>query len=72
MARFLVQSKASGRYLVPAADGGDPQWLFDLKKVGPGVVPSLEHATQLVEDWCDVDDFPQVVDLDRIGTPQDY
>lgn len=70
--RYLVQSKSSGRFLVPSPETGEPEWSLDLKKVGPGVVPTFEQAVQLVEDWCDVDDLPQVVDLDRLGTPQDY
>lgn len=70
--RYLVQSKSTGRFLVPSADDGQPQWSFDLKKAGVGVVPELERAVQLVEDWCDVDDLPQIIDLDRLGTAQDY
>ena len=69
--RLLVQSKSTGRFLVPNVDG-EPEWTHDLRKAGTGVVPDFEHAAGLVEDWCDVDDLPQIVDLDRIGTPADY
>lgn len=70
--RYIVQSKNTGRFLVPSADDGQPEWTFDLKKAGRGVVPEIERCLQLVEDWCDVDDLPQIIDLDRLGTPNDY
>lgn len=70
--RLLVQSKSTGRFLVPSQDGGEPEWTHDLRRAGAGVVPDVEHAVQLVQDWTDVDDLPQIVDLERLGTSNDY
>jgi hypothetical protein len=72
MPRYIVQSKSTGRLLVPSSDDGQPEWTLDLKKAGVGVVPEIDRAVQLVEDWCDVDDLPQIIDLDRLGTQDDY
>jgi hypothetical protein len=69
--RLLVQSKSTGLFLIPNPEG-EPEWTRDLRRVGCGVVLSIEHAAQLVEDWTDVDDLPQVIDLDRLGTVNDY
>jgi hypothetical protein len=70
--RLVVQSKATGFVLIPSGDGGEPEWTNDLKRIGAGVVPDFEHAAQLVEDHTDFEHVPQIVDLDRIGTVDDY
>jgi hypothetical protein len=70
--RLVVQSKATGFVLIPSMDGGEPEWTNDLKRIGAGVVPDMEHAVQLVEDHTDFEHVPQIVDLDRIGTANDY
>lgn len=71
MARLLIQSLATGKFLVPGEDG-QPEWVTSLRVVGCGVFPELDRAVQLIEDWCESDDMPQVVDLDRLGTSNDY
>ena len=70
MARLLIQSKATGCFLVPSSDG-EPGWSNDLKKAGGGVVADMDQVAQLVEDWCEFEDFPQVIDLDKLGTSLD-
>lgn len=46
-------------------------WFVSLREAGGGVVPDVEAAMQLIED-LDFDDAPQVVDLDILGTANDY
>lgn len=70
MSRYLVQSLATGAFLVPG-DDGEPVWARSLKTSGCGVFPELDRALQLVEDWCDSDDKPQIIDLDILGTIND-
>jgi hypothetical protein len=72
MARLLVQSLTTGRFLCPSADGGEPGWVSSLREAGGGVVSDIETAHQLVQDNCDPDDAPQLIDLDRLGTANDY
>lgn len=63
---------ATGAFLCPANDGGDPEWIPSLRNAGGGVCFDLEAVDQLITDHCDFDDRPQVVDLDRLGTSLDY
>lgn len=70
--RLLVQDVTSGRFLVPSLDGGEPEWTNDLRKAGGGVFTDPEQAIQLVEDNMDFGHQLQVVDLDRLGTVNDY
>ncbi len=70
--RLLIQSQNSGRFLCPNLDDGQPEWVASLKCAGGGVVFDLESAHQLVQDWCEAEDFPQLIDLDRLGTESDY
>ena len=70
--RLLIQSKPTGHFLAPSLDDGQPGWVASLKDAGGGVVFDVESAHQLVEDWCEPDDFPQLIDLDRLGTASDY
>lgn len=71
--RLLIQSASTGRYLCPALDGGEPVWVPLLRDAGGGVVADLESAHQLVQDNCDLfEDLPVLVDLDRLGTADDY
>jgi hypothetical protein len=70
--RLLVQSLATGRFLVPSLEDGQPVWVVSLREAGGGVVDDPESAQQLVQDCCDFDDEPTVVDLDRLGTSNDY
>lgn len=72
MPRFLIQSKASGRFLCPALDGGEPVWVVSLREAGGGVITDIEAVHQLVEDNCEFEDEPILIDLDRLGTENDY
>jgi hypothetical protein len=71
MPRFVIQSAATGRFLTADPDGGEPCG-FLLQQAGGGVTDDMERIAQLVGDYCEPDDFPQVVDLDRLGTANDY
>lgn len=53
-------------------DEGDPRWVVSLTEAGGGVLDDLERCKQIIEDHCDFDDLPHIVDLDRIGTANDY
>lgn len=70
--RLLVQSLTTGRFLAPSLDDGQPEWVASLREAGGGVVGDMDAAIQLVEDNCDPEDRPQIIDLDRLGTVNDY
>ena len=70
--RLLIQSQSTGRFLAPSLEDGQPGWVASLKEAGGGVVRDVESARQLVQDWCEPEDLPQLVDLDRLGTEADY
>lgn len=70
--RLIVQSLITGRFLCPDADGGEPVWVRSLREAGGGVVSDVEMAAQLLIDNTDSDDHAQVIDLDRLGTANDY
>ncbi len=72
MARLLVQSSSTGRFLAPSLEDGSPVWVVSLREAGGGVVADIEAAHQLVADHCDFDDQPILIDLDRLGTVNDY
>jgi hypothetical protein len=72
MARLLIQSAATGRFLCPSLEDGQPGWVASLREAGGGVVADVEAAHQLVQEWCEVDDMPILIDLDRLGTFNDY
>lgn len=70
--RLLIQSQSTGRFLAPSIEDGQPEWVSSLKEAGGGVVFDIEVAHQLMQDWCDLEDIPQIIDLDRLGTADDY
>lgn len=72
MARLLIQSRSTGRFLAPSLTDGQPEWVVSLREAGGGLVKDLETAHQLVQEWCEPDDQPQLIDLDRVGTADDY
>lgn len=72
MARWLIQSLETGAFLVPDLEDGSPGWVSGLREAGGGVVAELEEAIQLMQDNCDMDDMPVLIDLDRLGTAIDY
>lgn len=70
--RLLIQSMDTGRFLAPSADGGEPVWVSSLREAGGGVLSDAEAAAQLLQDHCDYEDQAIVIDLDRLGTVNDY
>lgn len=70
--RLLIQSQSTLRFLCPSLDGGEPVWVSSLREAGGGVVSDVETAVQLVEDNCEFEDQPILIDLDRLGTANDY
>lgn len=70
--RLLIQSLATGRFLAPSLQDGQPEWVASLREAGGGVVRDHESAVQLVQDNTDADDEAIVIDLDRLGTVNDY
>lgn len=70
--RLVIQSLTTGRFLCPSLDGGEPVWVVGLREAGGGVISDVEAAHQLFEDVCDLDDGAVLVDLDRLGTVNDY
>lgn len=71
MPRLIIQSASTGRFLVPD-ESGNPEWVRSLRVSGAGVLEDPETCHQLISDFCDFDDKPQIVDLDRLGTANDY
>jgi hypothetical protein len=70
--RLLIQSKTTGRFLCPDLEGGEPVWVVSLREAGGGVLVDLEQVHQLVADCCEAEDEPLLIDLDRLGTFNDY
>ncbi len=65
MCRLIVQSLATGCFLVP---GGHTEvtWERALSEAGGGIVSDVEHAAQLMHDHCDLDDEAVIVDLNAV------
>ena len=72
MPRLLIQSRASGRFLAPDPVDNQPRWFVSLRQAGGGVLDDMERAAQLLEDHTEYEDMAQVIDLDRLGTENDY
>ncbi|MDO8652078.1 MAG: hypothetical protein Q7R66_07805 [Undibacterium sp.] len=72
MARLLIQSMNTGHFLTCSQEGGEPVWTTCLRDAGGGVVADMESAVQLFEDNCEPEDQAIVIDLDRLGTKNDY
>lgn len=69
--RLLIQCLTTGRFLVPD-ELGTPVWVDGLRQSGGGVLYDPESAQQLIADHLDPWERVQVVDLDRLGTENDY
>lgn len=69
--RLLVQSCDTGRFLVPDLEGG-VLWVRSLRDAGCGVLADPEEAVQVAQEWAEAGEVVQVVDLDRLGTADDY
>lgn len=73
MPRYIVQSQVTGRFLCPSPDGlTEAVWVRSLRQAGGGVVTDPEQAAQILADNADSDDRAVLVDLDRLGTANDY
>ncbi|QTD44302.1 hypothetical protein [Ottowia testudinis] len=72
MARYLVQSLRTGRFLVPSMLDGCPEWICSLREAGGGVVGDVSSALDLASDWAEEGEPVCVIDLDRLGTSDDY
>lgn len=72
MARLLIQSRATGRFLAPSPEDNQPVWMTSLRNAGSGVLEDIERVAQLLQDHTEPEDLAQVIDLDRLGTPNDY
>jgi hypothetical protein len=72
MPRLLIQSMATGRFLCPSVEDGQPTWVPSLREAGGGVVRDADAIVQLLSDNTDPDDMAIVIDLDRLGTANDY
>lgn len=70
--RLIVQSLITGRFLCPSPDGGEPIWVRSLREAGGGVLADPEMIAALIIDNTDSDDRAVVIDLDRLGTVNDY
>lgn len=70
--RLIVQSLVTGRFLCPSLDGGEPLWVRSLRDAGGGVVGDADSAAQLLIDNSDSDDRAVIIDIDRLGTANDY
>lgn len=70
-ARYLIQSRTTGAFMVPD-HSGQPCWEMDLKKAGAGLLSDIENCFQIIEDHIDFDDQPQVIDIVRLLTDPDY
>lgn len=70
--RLIVQSLNTGKFLCPSLEDGSPVWVSSLREAGGGVLTDFESIAQLALDHCDFDDMPVFIDLDRLGTANDY
>lgn len=70
--RLLIQSTATGRFLCPSLEDGQPVWVASLREAGGGVVRDVDAVVQLLQDNTEPDDEAIVIDLDRLGTANDY
>ncbi|MDD2546604.1 MAG: hypothetical protein PHI55_10025 [Burkholderiaceae bacterium] len=71
--RLIVQSSTTGRFLVPGPEfPHSPEWVVSLRDAGAGVVSDLDQALGLIEEYAEIDDRCTVIDLDRLGTINDY
>lgn len=69
--RLVVQSCETGRFLVPDTEGG-VLWVRALRDAGSGVLDDVEAAVQVAQEWAELGESVQLVDLDRLGTADDY
>lgn len=64
MPRLIIQSLATGHFLVPGGHH-EVEWQRSLYESGGGIVHEMEQAEQLLRDNCDLDDEAIIVDVDH-------
>ena len=62
---FVIQSAATGAFLAPNPDDGQPEWVMLL--VEAWLMPDFEQCYQTIADHIDPESAPVVVDLSRLG-----
>lgn len=72
MPRFLVQSLETGRFLCPSLSDGQPEWVVSLRDAGGGVVDDAKEAWSMAVEYAEQGEPVQLIDLDRLGTANDY
>lgn len=72
MPRLLIQSMSTGRFLCPSVEDGQPVWVGSLREAGGGVCRDADSIVQLLADNTEPEDEAIVIDLDRLGTANDY
>lgn len=72
MPRYLVQNETTGRFLVPSMLDGQPEWVSFLREAGGGVLSDFECAQSMAVEYAERGECVSVVDLDRLGTINDY
>ncbi|WPG40571.1 hypothetical protein [Variovorax sp. EBFNA2] len=70
--RFVVQSLETGRFLCPSLADGQPEWVRSLREAGGGVVTDEDEALDMAIEYAEQGEPVQVIDLDRLGTSDDY
>lgn len=64
MARFLVQSLDTGRFLVPGEFG--PEWCVSLEEARAGFVDDYEEAAAMAVEWAEVGERCSIVSIDHL------
>ncbi|WP_295542062.1 hypothetical protein [uncultured Pseudacidovorax sp.] len=72
MARLVVQSLDTGRFLCPSMLDGSPEWVRSLREAGGGVLTDEHQARAVAIEYAEAGEQVQLVDLDRLGTANDY
>ncbi len=72
MARLVVQSLDTGRFLCPSMLDGSPEWVRSLREAGGGVLTDEQQARAVAIEYAEAGEQVQLVDLDRLGTANDY
>lgn len=67
MTRLIVQNVDTGRFLAPDQDM-EPRWFVSLLDAAPGVVDDEERAFQLAQDWAQIGERVQIIDLDSFDS----
>ena len=66
MARLLIQSQRTGKFLVQCPVSQEPIWERNLGRAASGIFEDISYAAQLISDWTLPEDLPMVIDLDNL------